>query len=128
VTSTPRPQWIPASYQDAVDDIASRSIEETHYQEFKAELERSGAIAKALAQLANYGGVLHIGVAENKETARATGVTPVKLLGYVERILQVAGSLDPPLYIEQPVVLANPAVPTEGIVWSGCRPARWLRT
>ena len=116
MTYTPHPQWIPASYTEAARDIERRPIEETHYQEFKRKLERPESIAKVLAQLANDGGVLHIGIDEDKETARATAITPVRLEGQVERILEIARSLDPPLYIEQPAVLANPDDPAEGII------------
>ncbi|MCZ7420053.1 ATP-binding protein [Verrucosispora sp. WMMA2121] len=115
-----RPAWTPRSFKEAEEDLRSKVIRESHYLEFKAEFgggeAGTGKIRKALASLANDGGVLVVGVEEDKATVRAERLVPVQLAGLVERIEGVAASLDPPLHLERAVELEDPNDPARGIV------------
>lgn len=112
----PRPRWDPQSFEQAVADIARGDIRETAYQDFKVELGRTESIRKSLSMFANDGGVLFFGVEEDKKTQVATRAVPVLLEGAIERIHNIAGSVDPQLTLEDPLVLPDPADPSRGII------------
>jgi len=112
--------WRPTTYAQAVADIGNQDIRETHFLELKRCFDRGQSgiahLYKALASLANHGGTLVIGVEEDKPQGRAMSPHPVKLAGEVERVMQVAASLDPPLALPTPFELADPYDPTQGII------------
>jgi hypothetical protein len=112
--------WRPTSYDQAQSDIDGMPIRETHFLELKSLFntgaEGTGKLYKALASLANYGGVLVIGVEEDRALQRAKTLAPVKLAGQVDRVMQFAANLDPPLALPTPLLLEDPADPTQGLV------------
>lgn len=114
----PRPTWAPSTYDELVADIGSRRVYEHHYLELKREYKPSQnqEMAGDLASMANDGGVLVVGVDEDKTSGCATAPTPVVLQGFIERVEQVARSADPPLEVEC-FPLADPDDKTRGVVF-----------
>ena len=93
LVAQPEPVWnirTEADLQEAIDN----GLTETHYVDFKRELEDTKKANKDLAQdvaaLAVDGGTLIIGVDEKGEGAPPRR-TPVILAGLAERVIQVAG-------------------------------------
>lgn len=114
-------RWSPQSFEQARDDVANRVIRETQFLEFKQLIDLGGdkgkgKLYKALASLANLGGTLVLGVVEDKAAEKATEIKPVPLQGQVERVVQLAGNLDPPLPLPTPRSLDNPEDPTTGVI------------
>jgi hypothetical protein len=93
LVAQPEPVWnirTEAELQQAIDN----GLTETHYVDFKRELEDTKKANKDLAQdvaaLAVDGGTLIIGVDEEEEGAPPRR-TPVNLANLAERVIQVAG-------------------------------------
>jgi hypothetical protein len=116
--NVPRPTWNPASYADAVDDAKNGRVFEHHYLEFKTEYgpSKNSDMAGDMAAMANDSGALVVGVDEDKATGVSTGLTPIVLKGFIERVEQVARTLDPPLNVECSQ-LADPDDPSRGVVF-----------
>lgn len=97
------PRWQPNSEADLRQAIDEGVLTEGHYLEFKQELASgSGSnkeLARDLASLAVDGGLLIIGVGEDKSTGDLY-LTPVPLAGLAERVDQIAHSIpDPPIAV-----------------------------
>jgi hypothetical protein len=95
--------WIPkteAEIQRAIDEGAL--AENQHLDVKKSTGDSEGGrkeTAKDLASFSTYGGVLLIGVLENKE-ARTFELTPISLDGAAEKVNQIAAQrIDPPLNV-----------------------------
>lgn len=80
--------WIPETAEELEATVAAGSLEETNTLEAKQQFPSNKKLAKEIAALANDGGVLLIGVAED-EHDRLTKLNPVKLQGARERIDQI---------------------------------------
>lgn len=107
----------PPSTEAALETAAKdRHLVETHVLELKRELppgsdSANKELARDLASLAIDGGLLIIGVDEDKNYA----LTPVPLDGLAERVEQVAGSrIDEPLPIAGFITIESAAQPSEG--------------
>src|SRR6266568_7157754 len=114
-----RPTWLPASYADALADIASQTVVENHYTELKRTYEATGGgtkeLAKDVAALALDSGALIIGVDEDN-LGRATAPVPVDLAGFADRVDQVAlRRCDPPVPVRI-TQLSDPADEKIGIL------------
>jgi hypothetical protein len=96
-----RNHWVPASEADLVRAIAEGVFEEHHHFEVKREIGDTPGKrkdrARDLAGLAVDGGILLVGVEENKDE-RTWARVPQPLKGLGERIEQIAANaIDPPL-------------------------------
>jgi hypothetical protein len=88
--------WIPATVSELETAVEAGTLVETHFQEYK-QFGRSAngvarvppSLAKSLAGLAVDGGVLVVGIAENKEAQRFE-LDPRPLLGLRDAVDQVA--------------------------------------
>ena len=91
--------WLPETYAEIADACAKRSRAENTYTEFKSrESSRKEQIGIGLAALAHYGGVLLIGVEQDKETHKTASITPVNLRDVTERVANLASNvIDPAL-------------------------------
>lgn len=97
------PRWQPRSVEDVKQAIKDGTLREHHWIDAKAEVGTTDGkrkeIACHLASFANDGGMLIIGVAEDKP-AQKLWVEPVLLDGLPEQIDNIARSrCDPPLFI-----------------------------
>ena len=116
--SVPRPTWNPTTYAEADADASAGHVFEHHYLELRSEYAngKDEAMAGDLAALANDGGLLVVGVAEDRTTGRSIGLTPFALEGFIERVDQVARTLLDPLLIVECTALADAAGPARGVV------------
>ena len=110
--------WLPESWKD-VEGMLGEAVELSTL-EFKRELG-SGAspnaeLAKDIASMTLNGGVIIIGLAEDKRTRTASEISAVTLSGMEERIRQVAGSLISPAPELRIASIASPTDARLGIV------------
>ncbi|REJ83838.1 MAG: ATP-binding protein [Acidobacteria bacterium] len=90
--------WIPRTYSD-LEAAVAHQIEESSSLDFKTELGHNREIAKDVAAMALHGGVLVVGVHEERDIAKA--LTPVALEAAKGRIEDVvASSVRPTPYFE----------------------------
>ncbi len=104
-------RWLPSNEAELQAGLASGLAAEGHFFDAKRELapgtSASRRLAIDLASLAVDGGVIVVGVAEDKEQ-RTFSLHPVPLIGLAERVDQVARSLvDPPLQVACTEVAAS---------------------
>lgn len=93
------PRWQPRTLADVQQLIDSGGLAEGHWLDGKAEFPATRDLARHLASFANDGGVLVIGVAEDKPR-RTFSLEPISLAGKAEMVDQVARSLaDPPIFV-----------------------------
>src|SRR5688572_28792973 len=98
------PRWVPVTEADLQAAIDGGLLEETHFLDLKEKLDAGRAanksLAKDVASFAVDGGVVIIGIAEDKE-AGTFSRAPQELAGWAERIDQVARSVpDPPVLVQ----------------------------
>lgn len=112
------PRWRPATEADIAQAIAAQLLEETHFLDYKADVERTrggnNELARDMAQFAIDAGALLIGVAE--DDAKKPVLAPLDVTGLPERIEQVALSIDPPLLVSTRVITSDQD-PALGYVW-----------
>lgn len=107
--SAQNPRWSPESEQDLQQAIDDGLLEETHYLDVKRELAAgkpaaNKELARDLAQFAIDGGLLLVGIEEDKQTT-AKALAPVVLSGLPERIENIARTaIDPPLPVTTQVI------------------------
>lgn len=100
----------------------SKELRETHIVEFKGEDYKATEggrkeQAKDIAALAIDGGVLVIGIVEDKLTGLATDLAAVPVEGVVERIEQIcAGRISPALAVTIDDHIRDPMDPTCGLI------------
>jgi hypothetical protein len=117
----PRPIWEPATFDQAAADVIAGAVGETHYVELKRDPYPTTPggrkeAAKDIAGLAVDGGVLVLGVEEDKASGKATAVTPVPLAGKAEWFDQVTHAhIDPPVMVETRE-LGDPVDPTKAVI------------
>lgn len=104
-------RWLPSNEAELKAGLASGLAAEGHFFDAKRELAPGASASRRLAidiaSLAVDGGVVVIGVAEDKKK-RTFSLHPVPLIGLAERVDQVARSLvDPPLQVSCTEVVAN---------------------
>jgi hypothetical protein len=128
--------WYPKQWSE-VEAIVG-AAEETVSLDFKQELTaKNSETAKDIAAMTVSGGTILLGIAEDKETAVASNITPLLLAGVEERLRQIAGSGIAPVPDFNVHYIASPADPTRGVVavvippsslaphqWEGRYPAR----
>ncbi len=104
--------WIPKSADEIERVVTARELHETSTLDAKRELGKSKDIARDVAAMANDGGVLLYGVAED-EHKRPTILAPFTLAGEAERIDQIVrmGLAEPPIIVITPLPRSHdPAV------------------
>lgn len=112
-----RPRWVPETWNDLVEAAAGGVLDETHWVELKVALppknrETNLELARDLASLAVSGGLLVIGIRD--ERGRAGDVVGTPLQGLIDRIDQVSrDNIHPPLVV-RPIAVPDPARPGEG--------------
>jgi hypothetical protein len=104
-------RWLPSNEAELEAGLASGLGAEGHFFDAKRELAPgtggSRKLAVDLASFAVHGGLIVVGVAEDKEQ-RTFSLHPIPLAGLAERVDQVARSLiDPPLQVACTEVLAG---------------------
>ena len=108
--------WPPRTETALETAAKDRHLVEKHGLELKRELppgsdSSNKELARDLASLAIDGGLLIIGVDEDKNYA----LTPVPLEGLAERVEQVAGSrIDEPLALDGVIEIESAAKPSDG--------------
>lgn len=112
------PRWSPKTESDLQDAIDGGLIEESHFLDAKESLATKGdnrELARDLASFANDGGLLIVGLAENKANGTFT-LAPQPLNGLPEKIEQVARTIcDPPLNVVS-TIIGSAADQTHGYV------------
>jgi hypothetical protein len=106
--------WHPKDWPD-VESLIGR-VEESAGLDFKRELGANRDTAKDIAAMTVSGGVIVIGIDEDKETGLASAVTPVPLSGIEERLRQIAGTGIAPVPDFDVHCVPNPDEPTMGVV------------
>jgi hypothetical protein len=106
--------WFPRTWESVESLIGVES--ETPSLDFKRQLGTPEDIAGDIAAMTVNGGVLIYGIAEDKETVVASGITPVQLAGAEERLRQIAGSRISPVPDFQVEMVADPADATQGVL------------
>ena len=79
--TTPRPRWAPRDYAAAAEEIAAGLVHEGPHLELKQEMISNTDLAKQICAFSKNGGVIVIGVPEDKATGRATGIKPIPMQG-----------------------------------------------
>lgn len=112
-----RARWTPGSWPDIGDAAAAGTLDETQWVELKAALPASSKpanleLARDLASLAVDGGLLVIGIEDDK--GKAGAVTGVELAGLADRVDQVARDRVHPPLVVRPIAIEDPARPGWG--------------
>src|ERR1700674_867925 len=107
--------WIPIDADELERVVTSKSLNETSTLKSKRQLPSSLDLAKDVAAMANDGGVLIIGVAEDSEKL-PTILAPLVLRGAAERISSIIRSAlsEPPVFSIKELPKAGG--PTEGYI------------
>ncbi|GIF75677.1 MULTISPECIES: AlbA family DNA-binding domain-containing protein [Asanoa] len=110
------------TWEDFEKHVASGELRESHTLELKRDDYSNGESgkkeqAKDIAALALDGGVLVIGVEEDKTTGVAIKASPVALAGVIERIDQICASrISPPLRVTIRDDLRSPSDLSTGVI------------
>ena len=118
-----RSWWTPSSWRDIGDAATAGTLDETQRVELKAALPASSKpanleLARDLASLAVDGGLLVIGIEDDK--GKAGAVTGVDLAGVADRVDQVARDrVHPPLVVRGTREVLNRAI--EGPIYESNR-------
>ncbi|WP_196231934.1 helix-turn-helix domain-containing protein [Salinispora arenicola] len=110
------------TWEEFEKHVVSGELRESHTLELKRDDYSSGESgkkeqAKDIAALALDGGVLVIGVEEDKTTGVAIKASPVALAGVIERIDQICASrISPPLRVAMRDDLRSPSAPSTGVL------------
>ncbi|MER7278015.1 ATP-binding protein [Dactylosporangium sp. NPDC000244] len=110
------------TWQDIEQHVSSGELRESHTIEFKRDDYNAGdsgnrELAKDVAAMAIDGGVVVLGIEEDKESGRAVSLSSVRLKGAIERIDQVCGArIQPPLALTVSDRLVDPNDDTQGLI------------
>ncbi|MEU4243157.1 ATP-binding protein [Actinoplanes sp. NPDC026619] len=113
-------QW--RTWEDLEKHVASGELRESHTLELKRDNYSGGESgkkeqAKDIAALALDGGILIIGLEEDKATGAAAKTAPVSLHGVIERIDQIcANRISPQLRVTISDNLRSPSDPSTGVI------------
>ncbi|TQN44145.1 putative DNA-binding protein [Blastococcus colisei] len=112
-----RTRWTPDTWRHVVDAAVAGTLDETQWVELKAALPAHSKpanleLARDLASLAVDGGLLIIGIEDDK--GRAGAVSGVELADLADRVDQVARDRVHPPLVVRPVPIVDPTRPGRG--------------
>jgi hypothetical protein len=111
--------WVPTSYEELAEAVAEGRVREDHHHDLKREPSSKASaneeLAADVASFAVDGGMLYLGLAEDRATRTIT-MSPVELRGLPERIDQVCRDRISPPISPEVRVLTSPDDPSRGAV------------